>query len=141
MSNDFVIKVLACFSKHDIHDYLFWRVKDGAVEFFVNCNDVFFWGCADAEDLTADSLPILEQAVIDTTAAVPHYGDIFATDLFVSRMRGMRPQTACYPGYPKELWPLFDACGPEREAGMGNPYTRERAEQEWINKHPQPATT
>lgn len=47
------------------------------------------------------------------------------SELFAARVRGMRPQGACYKGYPKDLWPLFDACGPERETGMGNPHAAE----------------
>lgn len=46
-------------------------------------------------------------------------------ELFAARVREMRPQGACYKGYPKDLWPLFDACGPERETGMGNPHAAE----------------
>lgn len=45
-----------------------------------------------------------------------------ASSLFACRSRKMRPQGACYPDDHPELWPLFDACGPEREVGMGNPY-------------------
>lgn len=36
-------------------------------------------------------------------------------------MRKERPQGACYPSN-KDLWPLFDACGPEKPTGFGNPY-------------------
>lgn len=43
-------------------------------------------------------------------------------DLFCARVRGERPQGACYSRYPQELWPLFDAVGPERETGLGNPF-------------------
>lgn len=43
-------------------------------------------------------------------------------DLFAARVRSMRPQGAAYKvRYDKSIWPLFDACGPEREIGMGNP--------------------
>lgn len=44
------------------------------------------------------------------------------SDLFCARVRGERPQGAAYKvRYPEELWPLFDAAGPEREVGFGNP--------------------
>ena len=39
---------------------------------------------------------------------------MYGTELFSARVRKMRPQGASYKLYPKELWPLFDACGPER---------------------------
>jgi hypothetical protein len=40
--------------------------------------------------------------------------------LYACRRKHMRPQGASYPS-DKELWPLFDACGPEREISLGNP--------------------
>lgn len=49
------------------------------------------------------------------------YGS-YALDLYSCRIEGMRPQGAVYRHNKKELWPLFDACGPEREVGLGNPY-------------------
>lgn len=33
----------------------------------------------------------------------------------------MRPQGAYYKHIPEILWPLFNECGSEREAGLGNP--------------------
>jgi hypothetical protein len=44
-------------------------------------------------------------------------GDLF----WCARVRGMRPQGACYKSIPEAFWPLFDACGPAREADLGNP--------------------
>ena len=38
-----------------------------------------------------------------------------------ARTRKQRPQGACYP-HDRRFWPLFDACGPEREIDSGNPY-------------------
>jgi hypothetical protein len=43
-------------------------------------------------------------------------------ELFAARVRGVRPQGASYSLYPRATWPLFDACGPKRETGLGNPY-------------------
>jgi hypothetical protein len=44
------------------------------------------------------------------------------SDLFVARVRNMRPQGAAYKvRYPEEIWGLFNAAGPEREVGLGNP--------------------
>lgn len=140
MTNDFTMRVLTFFSRHDVHDALWWKVVNGKVQWFVNCNDVFAWGCSDCEELTTENFPILEQAMTDAIAAEKDVGELYADELFVSRVRGMRPQTASYPHYPKEMWPLFDACGPEREAGFGNPYTRERAEAEWEKNYKAAAT-
>lgn len=49
------------------------------------------------------------------------YGEIISL-LFSARSRGMRPQGAYYKLFPRDTWELFDACGPEREVGVGNPY-------------------
>lgn len=43
-------------------------------------------------------------------------------DLFAAKVKGMRPQGAAYTYIPTDAWDLFDACGPERQTGMGNPY-------------------
>ncbi len=43
-------------------------------------------------------------------------------DLFSARCRGERPQGAAYKvRYPEALWDEFNAAGPEREVGFGNP--------------------
>ena len=95
----------------------------------VNCNDLFFWGCSDLEVVTPETLPFLEKAIKDckdiddnndpkVLGADP---ELIGMDLYCCRQRGMRPQGACYPKH-KEYWPLIDACGEERELGVGNPY-------------------
>lgn len=40
----------------------------------------------------------------------------------------MRPQGAMYKHLAKELHPLFDSAGPEREVNMGNPHPRHNTE-------------
>ena len=82
----------------------------------VNCNDLFFWGCADAENIN-------EELMVEFNQAVSDCGDLrIGAELYCARRREMRPQGACYSYYDKALWPLFDACGPERDVGFGNPY-------------------
>lgn len=83
----------------------------------VLCNDLFSWGCGDAEPLTEDNVLDLSNALEDCEK-LGHRDAGY--DLFVCRIRGERPQGAAYPKAP-ELWPLFDACGPERKTGLGNP--------------------
>jgi hypothetical protein len=103
-------------------DAIWWRT-DGTyapVTFFVACNDVFVWGLADVETLTPANIDVFEKSVADCTAGAKH-GEIYAGALFCARVRGMRPQGAAYPD-ERALWPLFDACGPQREIGLGNPY-------------------
>jgi len=106
---------------------LWWRT-DGEfapVRFFVTCNDLFWWGTGDAEDITPENVAALEQAVADCRAAHPNGRGSRGPELFCARIRGERPQGAAYPK-EKELWPLFDACGPAREVGLGNPHLHPR---------------
>lgn len=123
MSEAFILKVLAVFGSLDSHDDLWWRC-DGAyapVTFFVNCNDLFWWGCADLEEVTPENLPVLEQCIVDCGSVRNLDCRIYATSLFCARVRKLRPQGCCYPEN-RDLWPLFDAAGPERVVDGGNPY-------------------
>lgn len=104
------------------HDGLWWRT-DGEyapVTLFVNCSDLFVWGCSDSEEVDSSNVHVLEQALADTLA-ISEKVAMFADILFCCRMRGARPQGAYYKHLPKELWPLLDACGPEREVDFANP--------------------
>ena len=115
------LRVLKIFSEHDACDDVWWRT-DGdyaPVTFLVNCNDLFYWACADAEAITKCNIDALDQAFKDALES-HKYGCCHATLLFCCRQRGMRPQGAYYAHIPKELWPLFDSCGPERKVEGGN---------------------
>jgi hypothetical protein len=103
-------------------DTLWWRTDDqyAPVTMFVNCNDLFMWGCSDCEAITAENVEALALAVADI-AAIDDCEVDMAGLLWVSRLRGSRPQGAYYKSIDKALWPLFDACGPVRDAGFGNP--------------------
>ncbi|HEY3477936.1 MAG TPA: hypothetical protein VGL02_03470 [Streptomyces sp.] len=121
----FVTRVLELFSlSHaDLYDGgLFWRVDDGQLRLFANISDVFAWGCADLEAITPEALPALEQAYDDLKALD---GEGFTAELYAARQRGERPQGAAYPRTTDTAWreisALLDACGPERELGLGNP--------------------
>lgn len=101
----------------------------------LQCSDTFFWGSADAEEVTAETLPVLEQVVADLAplraaanaageAKRARFFEYAVSDLYASRIRGMRPQGAVYTrrySSIPEVWPMFDAAGPEREVGFGNP--------------------
>lgn len=115
MSEKFVMDVLTLMAKHDATQAIWWRC-DGEyapITFFINCNDLFFWACADCETITPENLPILAQAYEDS--------EYLGAALFCARVRKMRPQGAWYSYCDRKEWPLFDACGPEREKGFGNP--------------------
>lgn len=126
---DFLWEVLQLACAHDVEGMLLWRTdmftSDGSHVFpfavHVSCNDVFAWGCADAEQITPANLPELRKALEDVSATAKKWSGGDAVSLFAARIRQHRPQGACYPD-DRDLWPLFDACGPERELGIGNPY-------------------
>ena len=127
---DFILKVLEITSRYDCTDMIWWRC-DGEytpVTFFVNCNDTFAWACSDCEKITPENIQMFEdtlrevESIIDSTA--------YAGELFVARVRKMRPQGASYKEcYDKRLWHLFDSCGPARPSDkepFGNPVDRDK---------------
>lgn len=114
---DDVRAIMRFLQHHDLREDVLYYVDDkDNIGFMVLANDLFSWGTADGEELTVADLPLFKKCVEDTQS--------YACDLYAARKRKMRPQGAAYPG-DKSLWPLFDACGPERETGLGNPYTPE----------------
>ena len=118
----FVLRVLQV-TAFDYCDDLWWRT-DGEyapVRFFVTCNDVFFWGCSDAVDVTPENVELLEQAYREAEAVGAQF---YGSWLFCARVRQMRPQGAAYPKQASPIWPLFDACGPPRAVDFGNPKAR-----------------
>ena len=111
------INLLKLVAANDLHSDLIWNDD---LDFYVLCNDLFFWGCADAEDIESqEDVDLFEKAIKDVGAF-----DVWASYLFCARKRKMRPQGAAYPNTAQSLWPLFDACGPEREITAGNPKPR-----------------
>lgn len=128
---NFVCRVLSIFDGFNglSNDDVWWRTDDeyAPITLFINCNDVFLWGCSDCEEVTPDNIAILEQCVKDVELITERRRH--AEVLFCCRVRNMRPQGAYYEERycPKELWSLFDAAGPERETGVGNPKPRPAA--------------
>jgi len=120
----FVTQVMQIFSLSHSDSYgdLFWRVDDGRLKLYANVSDVFFWGGADVEEITPETLSLLEQAYTDLKAVG---AEEYTATLYAARIRKMRPQGAYYPSDAHESWrrvyALFDACGPERATGLGNP--------------------
>jgi len=110
-----MLAILRLFAEFDIQDCLWWHFPPGQDEpkFLVNCNDLFYWATADAEEVTAETLPDLRQAIKECQAIDPVCGELDGVNLYAARRRKTRPQNCCYPR-KKELWPLFDAAGPER---------------------------
>lgn len=113
----FVREVLALFARADCHSELYWHVDGDEIKLFALVNDVFAWGCADAEAITPERLPVLEQAFDDLLTV---HGTEHLAALYGARIRKTRPQGAAFP---KEtaIAELFSACGPARSVGLGNP--------------------
>lgn len=124
LETPFVTRVMEIFSLSHADNYgdLFWRVDDGELKLYANVSDVFAWGGSDVEEITRETLPELEQAYADLKAVG---AEEFTAELYAARLRKMRPQGAYYPTDAHESWrriyALFDACGPERALGPGNP--------------------
>jgi hypothetical protein len=123
-TEEFLTEFFRLTDEYDALNDWFWRVDDGKVRLFANCNDLFAWGCADLEQITPENIGILRQSMADCDQAEPKRsaGAIWGPSLFVARVRQMRPQGACYKGANPAITALLDACGPPREVGIGNPY-------------------
>ena len=93
---------------------LLYFVEEDPLKFFINCNDFFFWGCADGE-------PIVEETFEELKAAIQEVGVDDGPLLYACRRRQMRPQNAMYCILNKANHKIFDACGPEREIDFLNP--------------------
>jgi len=122
----FMMRVMEIFYRADIREQLIWYIDahDGDLFLAADVSDVFSWGAADAEDITVETLPELEQAYADLKR-LHEKATTWTADLYAARRRGHRPQGAAYPkpDVPcfTELAMLFNACGPERPTGFGNP--------------------
>lgn len=115
---DFLRAAVDLIRRADIFSEEILLCLDGdRVSINVNVSDVFAWGGGDAEEITPERLPVLEQAWRDCRAVD---ADEWIVELYAARVRGMRPQGAAYPKEPG-IAALFDACGPERPIGLGNP--------------------
>lgn len=107
--------VMKLMAEKDDHDNIWWTFdpKEG-FKFFAICSDWFHWGSADFEEITMENFHILEQSYLDEEANSDYTG-IYATCLFASRIRKMRPMKQAYQKLNDGLKILFDACGPARD--------------------------
>lgn len=128
LNSEEIERLLKLVHEHDDHYSLFWNEH---LQFYIICNDVFAWACSDVEEITSDrDIDLLERSYNDTKAkGYPDYGAM----LYCCRHAKLRPQGAAYPKH-KELWPLFDACGPEREVSLGNPKPHPSKQEESNNE-------
>lgn len=145
MTDADTLKVLRFLIEHDcLNDKLYYGDESGPffstdsvpekerpIGIAENCNDLWYWACADYEEITPKDLSAYEQAIKDCEALKPSYS-AYAGTVWACRKRGMRPQNPCYASYPKELWPLLDAAGPERDEKTAG--SRKRAEQKYEDR-------
>mgnify|MGYP001016290637 CR=1 FL=1 len=103
-------------SKYNLEDAYISITKDKQIITFINCNDFFYWGCADDEILNIDNLDLLKKSIYDCLKVNSKLGFL----LFCSRVRGMRPQGACYGYIDAGVHHLFDEAGPNRDNDVGN---------------------
>lgn len=108
---EFITRVLRVFWTADNEDTLFWRVDNNQPSFYVLCSDTFAWATADAEEITADNIDLLEQSIEDVKA-LGFDPVTWAFSLFCARVRHMRIMPMIR--IPEPLQEMFDACGPER---------------------------
>lgn len=120
---DFTLRVMRLIADEDIHEDIYWMLdEEDNFEFSVNCSDIFWWGCSDGEKLTPENFDVLVQAIEDEKKIRASVYTVWGPMLFCARMRKQRPQGAVYESIDEAVWPLFDACGEEREVGFGNPH-------------------
>jgi hypothetical protein len=127
----FVAKVIRLTEEYDVTSLLHFYVNgNGKLEVSANCSDTFIWGCADSEEITPENFDLYKRTLEECNALGwgpnPKGQECYAVnasdELFAARVRGMRPQGASYELYPINMHKLFDACGPERKVGLGNPH-------------------
>jgi hypothetical protein len=120
--DQFVRRVLMAFAGEACAD-LVWHADETGLHFSAECSDVFFWAYADLESITPATIDLLEQTrqdLLDATGG-DHRALVELADLYAARVRKMRPQGALMRHVLPSLWPLYEACGPERAVEFGNP--------------------
>lgn len=81
---------------YDLYEEIIW---DQNLNFFVICNDVFAWACADCEEIQSKDLPDLKQAIEDA--------DYYGPTLWSVRKRGQNPQKPLLDRLPENIRHLF----------------------------------
>lgn len=112
----FITDVLDVYWRADVHDSLWWSTQNGELKLFAICNDLFYWATADLEEITADDVDLLRETRNELAALEDDdMGELYLSELFAARKRGMRPQRPCYKTWSPVVAALFDACGPQRD--------------------------
>lgn len=132
---DTLYRAMSVFSdiecQEDLKYYTYPETKE--ILLFINCNDFFHWACSDMEEITSESISVLEEAVKEMKEKIIEIGEQERDYIFLEwvglyfccKNRKMRPQGACYTTVPPELHSLFDSCGPERKIDIFNPQSND----------------
>lgn len=118
---EFIFEILRLIEEYDLFGDIWW---DENINFLADCNDIFYWGTADAEPIRERDLELFRQSLKDLEEIESYFAFVYGPILYCCRKREMRPQNAFYNTIPQEIHQLFDACGDEREADFGNPQER-----------------
>lgn len=95
------------------HDFIYDITWNEDLVFSIVCNDVFHHA-ADTEDVTSqEDVDMLEQAA-EELLKIRASTVIWATILFISRKRKLRPLGSWFLGLGDDIAGLFNAYGPER---------------------------
>lgn len=73
----------------------------GEVKMLVNCNDIFWWACADVEEVTLEEIPVLYDTCYDKDGNKKSWG----SSIWACLHRKMRPQHPVEDSMKKErVW-------------------------------------
>lgn len=70
---------------------------------YINCNDLFVWACADAEEILLEEIPGLQECL----KLSPRFGEL----LWCARKRKTKPQKPYYEFFSEEEKVLFNEVG------------------------------
>ncbi len=123
-----VMRVLAD-EEMDMEGFYPGYTEDGDVFLLLNCNDLFYWACADCEPIEEGDDEILRGVFRDLNEA-DWWDGCHVRALFCCRKRKMRPQYPFFRRFdpatqewedslPPAVRALFDACGPADDKNRG----------------------
>ena len=109
-----LVDILDTIKKLNLVEQISWDVVDEQVIFHVTYNDFFEKEDEGKLAFFHSDLPLLLECVRRVDEINKHYKST-GVDLFLCRMMKKRPHGEAYRFIREAFWPLFDACGPERE--------------------------
>ena len=120
---EFIYDLLRVIADYDISDQGFFRYENGVPEYYINCNDLHWWGVSDCVQVTSQNINILKECL--------DINEIEGCLLFCCREYELRPQGAYYKHLYEHLWIYFDTCGEYRRVGFFNPEYQKFNNETW----------